>query len=60
MDETDDEVIGYLIANLMVFYKGAISYKELINMPIPELLELQKYAEKINREIENESRRRSK
>jgi len=60
MDETDDETLGYLIANLMVFYEGAISYSELKEMPLPELIELQRYAERINREIEYETKRRIK
>ena len=34
----------------MVFYKGSISYSQLINMPIPELLELWEMAIRINEE----------
>lgn len=40
----------------MVFYKGAISYKELREMPIPEIINLQEYADKINKEIKKASK----
>lgn len=59
MDEGTDEnnSIDYLIANLMVFYKGALSYSELQSMPLPELYQLNEYAVKINREIEKEAKK---
>ncbi len=44
--------MGYLIANLAVFYKGAVSIRELESMPIPKILELNQYAERINQEVE--------
>jgi hypothetical protein len=41
-----------MIANLMVFYKGGLSYTELQNMPLPEVYKLNKFAERINKERE--------
>ena len=35
----------------MVFYKGAVSYKEFKDMPMSEILNLKNNAEKINKEI---------
>ena len=52
MDETINERIDYLISHLMVFYKGAISYGEFQKMPYPEILKLNKFAERINKERE--------
>lgn len=43
------------MANLMVFYRGALSYTELQNMPLPEMLRLQKYAVNINEERKREA-----
>lgn len=48
------------MANLMVYYKGAITYNELQNMPIPEMLKLQEYAEKITKKQQAELERQSK
>jgi len=42
----------------MVYYKGAIAYSELQVMPIPELIELIDNAQRINRDIEAEQKRR--
>ena len=52
MDKTSDEQIGYIIANLMVYYKGALTYDRLMTMPIPLLLDYLKYAGKIEKEKE--------
>lgn len=45
----------------MVFYKGALSYETLQNMPIPEILELKNHANIISQEeadkIESASKR---
>jgi len=41
----------------MVFYKGALSYKELKEMPIPEILEWQEHANRINQEIQRASKK---
>lgn len=41
-----------MIANLMVFYKGGLSYTDLQSMPIPELFRYHGYASRINREME--------
>lgn len=38
-----------MIANLLVFYKGGLSYTEAQNLPIPELYKLNDFAERINR-----------
>jgi len=35
-----------------VFYKGGLSYTEAQNISIPELMRLEKMADKINRERE--------
>jgi len=55
MDETPIEQITYLICVLMEFYHGGVTYKELNNMPLPEVYELYKNAIKIqdqrNREM---------
>jgi len=52
MDEQIDEKIDYIIAHLMVFYKGALSYKQLQEMPYPEILKLNEFAQRINKERE--------
>lgn len=44
----------------MVYYKGSISYNEFQNMPIPEILKLQEYAEKINKKQQAEIERQQK
>lgn len=36
----------------MVFYKGGLSYTELQNMPIPEVLKLNNFAQRINKDQE--------
>lgn len=36
-----------MCANLMVFYKGALDYETLMWMPIPEVLRLNEYAERM-------------
>ena len=55
MSEIKEEDFYYAIANLMVFYKGSISYRELESMPIPEFLKLQEFAVKIRDGIEKET-----
>lgn len=60
MDESTEKQIGLQIAHLMVFYKGAISYKELRDMSIIELKELNEYAEQINNEIDRRIKESSK
>lgn len=52
--------IDYLIANLMVFYKGAVDYNSLNSMPLDELLQLNDFADKINRDIEQSSKKASR
>jgi hypothetical protein len=51
-------VIGYLIANVIFFYKGAVSYECAKNMPILELFELSEYGAQINKEIEKQSKQK--
>jgi hypothetical protein len=46
-----------MLCNLMVFYKGALSYSDLKSMPIPELYELQSNASRMIKEIELERAR---
>jgi len=38
----------------MISFKGGLTYGELINMPIPEVLEWLSRAEKIDREIQKQ------
>jgi hypothetical protein len=38
----------------MIFYNGALSYTELKNMPIPEILQLSKNAGRMNTEQKKE------
>lgn len=58
MDESVQRKIDWMFANLMVFYKGGLSYSELNNMPIPLVLEYHEYAERMNREAEIRSKTR--
>lgn len=54
MDETSNEHLESIIADLLVFYKGGISLLEFEHMPIPKILDFGKYAEKINEARERE------
>lgn len=54
MDEAGHEVLESIIADLMVFYKGAISLHEFEHMPIPKILDFQRYAQRINEARERE------
>jgi len=42
----------------MVFYKGALTFKDLKEMPISDILEFNTIANKINDELERESKRK--
>lgn len=44
----------------MVFYKGAVTYKDFQEMPIVEILNLKTSAEKINRDLIKEYNKPSK
>jgi hypothetical protein len=44
----------------MVFYKGAVNYKDFQEMPIPEIVNLKNNAERINREINREQKKASR
>ncbi len=50
--DDDGEEIDYMIAWLMVLYKGSMSYDRLMSMPIPKLVKLCEYASKIAKEQE--------
>lgn len=56
MDESIQRKIDWLFANLMVFYKGGLTYSELNNMPIPLVLKYYEFANQINREAERKSK----
>jgi hypothetical protein len=51
MDEASDEELEYLIADLIVFYKGSNSFDEYLNMPLTKIYRLNEYANRINNEI---------
>jgi len=57
MDGKFTEDIDYIIAHLMVFYKGALSYSELNEMPYPEILKLNHFADRINKARERAIKR---
>jgi hypothetical protein len=44
----------------MVFYKGAVSYKDFESMTIPEIINLRNHADKINKEIDKAHKKQSK
>jgi hypothetical protein len=46
-----------MIANLLVFYKGGLSYTEAQNLPIPELCKLNALADRIRIEQKKASER---
>lgn len=43
----------YLIANLLKFYQGGLSYQDCMSMSFHSLIRFNRYAQKINAEIEN-------
>jgi len=47
------EEIVYLISQILVFYKGAITYKEILEMPLAELDMIIKARNKIIKEQQN-------
>lgn len=56
MDESIGAKIDWMFANLMVFYKGGLSYTELNYMPIPLVLEYNSHAERINKDAERKAK----
>lgn len=56
----NEDEYSLMIANLMVFYKGAVSYKDLQSMPVVEVYQLQKNAISILDEIKKENQRAKK
>lgn len=42
-----------MIANLMKFYEGGLTYRDCMSMSFQELLRWNRYAMRINSEIEN-------
>lgn len=55
MDESIGDKIDWMFANLMVFYKGGLSYTELNNMPLPLVIKYYEYGEKMNKEAERKA-----
>lgn len=45
-----------MVANVLKFYQGAISYSEAMQMTPAELVRFNQFAHRINREIEEKSR----
>ena len=56
MDDASDEEVEFLIADLAVFYKGAVTFSELEHMPLSKVYRLNKYADKMNKEIERQAK----
>jgi len=54
------EQLDFIIADLMVFYKGAVSYSEFRSMPIDEVLQLKQFADRINKEVERRNKQANK
>jgi hypothetical protein len=52
--------LDFIIADLMVFYKGAVTYSDFMCMPIDEILQLQYFAHNINKEVERRNKQASK
>jgi len=48
-----------MIANLMKFYEGAVSYEAFQAMPYPDILKLNEFAERINKETERNIKART-
>lgn len=49
----------WIFSQLIYFYHGGLSYTELLNMPIPLIIEFYNNAEKINKEIERQMKKNS-
>jgi hypothetical protein len=60
MDESSQEDLEYSIANLIIFFKGGISYTDFMQMPLPELKRWINHADKINKEYNKEMSKHSK
>jgi hypothetical protein len=58
MDTALEQNLEWLFANLMYFFKGGLTYSDLNNMPIPEVLRYNDYAKRINKDQEQASKRR--
>ena len=52
MDGSDRDSIEYLIAKLIKFYNGGISYSDFMSMPIPKIYQLALFSGKISGEEE--------
>lgn len=48
----------YLIANLIKFYEGGITYRDTMRMTFNQLVKWNRMAQKINREIEEAHRKK--
>jgi hypothetical protein len=53
-----EDKIDWIFANLMMVYNGGLTFSDLNNMPIPQVLEYNKHAERINRERESQMKKR--
>lgn len=50
--------LDWLIADLLVFYKGGFSYTELNNLPLPLLYDYYKIACKMNKDAERAAKQK--
>jgi hypothetical protein len=60
MDATTLTEWRKIIASMMIFFKGSFNYRDLFEMPIPELLDWYNIAININNEISKEIERKSR
>ncbi len=60
MDATSYEDVEFLIANLILFFKGGFTWQTLMNMPLPTLNRWITYANRINEDQKNEMERAKK
>jgi hypothetical protein len=60
LSEIPEEDFYFAISNLMIFYKGSVTYRELETMPLPEFLQLQANAFKVKDQIDRETEKQMK
>lgn len=51
--------MDWVFANLMMVYNGGLTYQDLNNMPIPQVIEYNLHADRINKERERQMRKRN-
>ena len=56
--EIDEDEFSYLIAQLCVYYKGSVSLEYFETMPFLKVLDLNRYAAKMNESAEREAKKR--